>query len=329
MSEPILEAEEIAALMQAVVPEEKAVALFASLPPIEQPEKVDAFEFNGNADIGPESFPMFGNLHERTAEMVTERWSHALHREVPVFFKDLVKRSYLDILDTDTSRVYFTVDSPGLDSMLIVLDMPLVIAYIDAALGGDGMADTERTSLTSVETRLAARIIDMVEITLGRLWQPVRSLQLKLRRIDTDPMSLALTAEDVTCFSVTHIIVLDEELRGEFALHYPLPFLEPMLEIMRMQDRVKSQTVDQEWEQALQASIDGVPLNLRLEMERCRMLVRDFLHLKLGDFLPLKMPEDEPITVWAESQPMFLAQPGQHQGMLAAEIIGPANGGTS
>lgn len=329
MSEPVLEAEEIAALMQAVVPEEKAVALFASLPPIEQPEKVDAFEFSGNADIGPESFPMFGNLHERMAEMVTERWSHALHREVPVFFKELVKRSYLDILDTDTPRVYFTVDSPGLDSMLIVLDMPLVIAYIDASLGGDGMADTERSSLTSVETRLAARIIDMVEITLSRLWQPVRSLQLKLRRIDTDPMSLALTAEDVTCFSVTHIIVLNEEMRGEFALHYPLPFLEPMLETMRMQDRVKSQTVDQEWEQALQASIDGVPLNLRLEMERCHMLVRDFLHLKLGDFLPLKVPEDEPITVWAESQPMFLAHPGQHQGMLAAEIIGPANGGTS
>ena len=118
MSDPILEAEEIAALMQAVVPEEKAIALFASLPPVEQPKKVDSFEFNGNADVGPETFPMFGNMHERVAEMVTERWSHTLRRDVPVFFKDLLKRSYLDILDTDTPRVYFTVDSPGLDSML-------------------------------------------------------------------------------------------------------------------------------------------------------------------------------------------------------------------
>ena len=329
MSDPILEAEEIAALMQAVVPEEKAIALFASLPPVEQPKKVDSFEFNGNADVGPETFPMFGNMHERVAEMVTERWTHALRREVPVFFKDLLKRSYLDILDTDTPRVYFTVDSPGLDSMLIVLDMSLVIAYIDAILGGDGIPDTERMTLTTVETRLAGRIIDMIEITLSRLWQPVRSLQLKLRRIDTDPMSLALTAEDVTCFSVTHIIVLNEEVRGEFALHYPLPFLEPMLEIMRMQDRVKTQSVDQEWEKSMKASIDGVPLNLRLELDRCRMQVGDFLRLQPGDFLPLKVPEGEPLKLWAESLPMFLAQPGQNQGMLAAEIIGPINGGES
>ena len=260
---------------------------------------------------------------------ITERWSHTLRRDVPVFFKDLLKRSYLDILDTDTPRVYFTVDSPGLDSMLIVLDMPLVIAFIDAVLGGDGIPDNERVALTAVETRLAGRIIDMVEVTLSRLWQPVRSLKLQLRRIDTDPMSLALTAEDVTCFSVTHIIVLDEEVRGEFALHYPLPFLEPMLEVMRMQDRVKTQSVDLEWEKALKVSIDGVPLNLRLELDRCRMHVGDFLRLKPGDFLPLKVPESEPLKLWAESLPMFLAQPGQHQGMLAAEIIGPINGGES
>jgi flagellar motor switch protein FliM len=327
--EPILEAEEIAALMKAVVPEEKAVALFAALPPVEQPKKIDSFEFNGNADVGPESFPMFSNMHERVAEMVTERWTHTLHRDIPVFFKDLLKRSYLDILDTDTPRVYFTVDSPGLDSMLIVLDMPLVIAYIDAVLGGDGIPDSERITLTAVETRLAGRIVDMFELILSRLWQPVRSLKLQLRRIDIDPMSLALTAEDTTCFSVTHIIVLDEEVRGEFSLHYPLPFLEPMLEMMRMHDRVKTQTVDQEWEMALQASIDDVPLTLRLELERCRMQVGDFLRLQPGDFLPLKIPEGEPLTLWAASLPMFLAQPGQHQGMLAAEIIGSINGGAS
>ena len=319
MSDPVLEAEEIAALMQAVVPEEKAIALFAALPPVEQPKKVDNFEFSGNADFGPESFPMFGNMHERIAEMMTERWNNAMRREVPVFFKDLLKRSYLDILDADTPRVYFTIDSPGLDSMLIVLDMPLVIAYIDAVLGGDGVVDDlERMTLTSVETRLAARMMDMIDVILSRLWQPVRSLKLQLRRIDTDPMSLALTAEDVTCFSVTHIIVLNEEVRGEFSLHYPLPFLEPMLETMRMQDRVKTQAVDEEWEKILKASIDGVPLQIRLELDRCRILVRDFLRLKV--------PEDDPITLWAEDLPLFEVQPGQHQGMLAAEIIGPIGG---
>lgn len=323
---PILEAEEVAALMQAVAPEEATEALLSTFPPLPQPEKVDDFEFaEGTAEGGPEQYPMFGTMHERIVEIATERWSSIFNNEIPVFFKELKQQSYLEVLDSDIPRVYFTFECTGLGTMLAVYDLNLVVSYIDAMLGGNGelSIDESLMTLSPIEMRLSQRIAESTITMLERLWHPVRELKFQLRRTDIDPMAMALTAEDVPCFSVAHIIVLGEEMRGEFSLHYPLPFLEPMLGAMRSQVREQRVSHDEQWVKDLNAALDMAPLRLRLEMGRCRMHVGDFLNIQPGDILPFAVAEDEAATLWVESLPAFRAQAGRHQGMLAAEILEP------
>jgi len=46
MTEPILAPEEIEALMAEIQPFEQTDAMFASFPPIQQPEQVEAFQFD-------------------------------------------------------------------------------------------------------------------------------------------------------------------------------------------------------------------------------------------------------------------------------------------
>jgi len=326
MNKPILEAEEVHALLSAVAPEEQEKALFATLPPIPQPKKVDVFEFSETQGIGVDQHPMFSHLHNRTVEIFSEWWGSVFHREVTVFFKELVDKSYIEALDSDEPRAYFTLECTGHGTILVVLDMALVVSYIDAMLGGTGeVVPEEGKTLTLVELRLAERIAESASNILAKLWKPLRSMDFNLRRIDTDPTSLAMTADDVSCFSVSHVIVLGEEVRGDITLHYPLPFLEPMLMSMRVQAREQSASTDTNWNRTLLSAVDHFPLTLRLELGRCHLLVRDFLQLKPDDLLPMILPEDETSTVWVEKHQMFYALPGQQQGMLAAEILDPIN----
>lgn len=324
MNKPLLDQEEVKALLSAVAPEEETSALLATLPLLLQPENVDSFEFGEDQSVGPDQYPMFEHLHSRLTELIIERWGSIFHREIPVFFKELVEKSYIDLLDSDSPRIYFTLEHPDLGTMLMVLDMSLVVSYIDAMLGGSGeITPEEGTVLTPVELHLAERIVESTSAMLSSLWKPIRNMQLKLRRIDTDPMNLAMTAEDVPCFSVTNVIVLGEEARGDFSLHYPLPFLEPMLMAMRTQEREQKTMVDVKWESELRDAIDQTPVELRLEIGRCRFHVREFLKMKPGDTLPLILPEQEPAKLWADQYQLFLAKPGQQHGMLAAEILEP------
>lgn len=324
MSKPVLDAEEVQALLSAVAPDEQTNALLATFSPLLQPENVSTFVLGENKSAGLDQYPMFSNAHERLAEVLAEHWGSIYHRDVPVFFKELVEKSYIELLDSDEPRVYFTLESPGHGTMLLVLDMALIVSYIDAILGGSGEVESHEGSvLTVVELRLAERITEAICTLLSKLWKPIRKMKFELRRIDTDPMSLAMTAEDVSCFSTTNVIVVGEEIRGDFSLHYPLPFLEPMLMAMRRQAREKSEALDDEWGKELKESIDQTPLELRLELGRCRIHVRSFLHIKPGDFLPLSLSEQEPAKLWVENIPLFTASPGQQEGMLAAEILEP------
>jgi len=322
MKKPLLDAEEVQALLNTVAPEEETNALLATFPPLQQPENVDTFEFGENHSVGPDQYPMFGNLHNRLTELVIERWGSIFHREVPVFFKEIVEKSYIELLDSDDPHIYFTLESPGRGNMLMVLDMALVVSYIDAILGGSGeIVPEEGAVLTPVELHLAERIAESTSAILSSLWKPVQDMKFQLRRIDTDPMNLAMTAEDVPCFSVTNVIVLGENVRGDFSLHYPLPFLEPMLMAMRTHEREQKLSFDEQWEKDLRNAIDQTPIELRLEIGRCHLQVRSFLHMKSGDLLPMTLSEHDPATLWADQYPLFLASPGQQQGMLAAEIL--------
>jgi len=124
-------------------------------------------------------------------------------------------------------------------------------------------------------------------------------------------------------------IQLDESVHGVFALHYPRTFLEPMLDNLRSTMSDEPASVDKDWEQRLQNSLNDVPITMRLEMGQCKINVGQFLNLSPGDYLPLKVSESEPSILWVDQMPMFQAQAGSQDGMLAAELIHKIHGGAS
>jgi len=58
-----------------------------------------------------------------------------------------------------------------------------------------------------------------------------------------------------------------------------------------------------------------------LRMGECELTVEQFLRLSEGDYLPFHIKEGEPVTLWADNIPMFQAQAGSQDGVLAAEIL--------
>ncbi len=322
MTEPVLNKGEIQALLSAIAPEEEASALLASLPKMPQPENVETFEFREEEKSGLNDYPRFSQMHDRFTEVLMSNWKINFTQSISVFFKETVESSYFEVLDSDEPRIYFTLECPSAGSMLVVLDKALVVSYIDALLSGRGeVTPDEEAVLTPLELKLAERIATSTATMLADLWSPIINLDFKLKQIDMDPMNLLMTAEDELCFSVTNVIVLGEEVRGDISLCYPFSFLEPMLITMRSQAREPTGSVDEEWNSQLKKSILHTPVELRLEFGGCKIRVQDFLNFKIDDFLPITLPEREPATLWIDKYQSYLAIPGQQDGMLAAEIL--------
>ncbi len=321
--EPILAPEEIDALMQAVAPSEQAHALLATLPPVAQPESIEDFDFASvESDNGPERYPLFFNLQQRMTESLNEQWDETFQRDVQLSSEGIDERLYQEIIEDnkEMKQVFFVYEVDGFGRMMVTIELPLVVAYIDAMLGGMGESFGEiGEDLTPVEQRLSARIGAGFEKLMVSMWEPVSKMKYALSKLDTEPQFLAVAPVSESCFSVKFSVKISDDLKGFIHLHYPRTFLEPVLESLRTATSDDAGK-DPLWETQLQKSIEQVPLTVRLELGQCELSIKQFLGLRSGDFLPLRKSAHDSAVLWVSSTPMFEAMPGSQDGQLAAEL---------
>jgi len=329
MSEPILAPEEIEALMAEVAPSEHVDAMFASLPPLKQPKQIDAFHFDDANEIRPDHYPMFVNLQERLVEMLDEQWDEQFRRDISIEVRNLESKLYKDIITTDKAQVYFVFEVETHGRMMLTFDTSIIVAFVDAMLGGEGESTDNPLILSPVEMRLSERIAEKLACTLSKLWAPVHVLEFKPYKLDYDPQFLAMTSASETCFSTYFEAKINDDLTGQIAIHYPLSFLEPMLELLRIELSDEPTDSDSEWTISLMQRISQTPADVCFELGRCHIDIGAFLALKPGDLLPLHTRSTDPCALWIEDICMFQARAGEQNGTLAAEIINPVYPGGS
>jgi len=325
---PVLEPEEVAALMENVAPNEEAQAIFATLPPIPQPEHVEAFSFENEGPEGPERYPLFGSVQERLSELLNDGWKEIFQRQIELKAPATALTHYEELISSDKPNVYFVFDHAGFGLMLVVISTSLAVAYVDALLGGNGEAYGEvAESLSPVEQRLSKRLAKEIKLTMEAAWKPVYPMDFILKKIETDPQFLGVAASQDLCFSTVHHIKLADDLEGDIGFHFPREFLDPILEMLRSNDQDKPASMDDEWSLQLRQGLQGTPLTVRLEMSSLQMNIAQFLALKSGDQLSLSKRETDMVELWVESEPVFHAIAGQKDGWLAAEITEPYHHG--
>lgn len=319
--QPVLEPEEIAALMEKIAPNEQAQAIFATLPPIPQPMSVEAFSYESEGPEGPDRYPLFGVIQQHMAEHLREHLSEVFQRPVSLDLEEMTQSAYEDVVNPGEAQVYLVYECDGYGPMLVMLNTRLVVTYVDALLGGNGEAHPSMEELSPVEERLAVRLANILKGMLEASWKPVTPLCFKLIKVETDLDFLGVASPKDICFNTSYHIRLSREVAGHLNICYPRTFLEPFLNNLRAGTQETPTTLDEAWSRELLACLQDASVELRLELGTMSMQVRDFLTLKPGDHLPMYKRERDPVTLWVESEPMFQVMAGQREGSLAAEIV--------
>jgi len=282
-SGPILDPEEIQALMATVDSEESAEALFSTLQPLAQPEHVDSYAFLSDDEGGPQRYPLFVNLQERFGENIKDMFSDLFQREITISFENMQQKAYRDIVRDERNQVFFAFEVVGTGRMLIGADLALIVSTIDAMLGGEGevLADEDgQISLSPVERKLAERIAGHITRQLEMLWLPVRRMEFRLFKVDTDPQFLAVAGSNDACFTVEFATQWGEESSGFIEIHYPRAFLEPMMETLRA--AVSDEPVAEDVVDGF-ALLDRVATDGAISERVLGALLDDYRVIELGD----------------------------------------------
>lgn len=265
-----------------------------------------------------------------TLEMVNERFARYLRvsifnmlrrsAEISVRGVEMMKfQEYMRTLHVPTSLNLVGV-KPLRGTSLLILNAKLIFNIVDTYFGGSGQFYNriEGREFTPVETRVIERVRHMVFNDLKEAWNPLMDIEFDFHSMEVNPQFANIV-------SPSEIVVVNRfgiELEGsEGEIHFTLPYssVEPIRELLdsgMASDRMEK---DERWMKALQEEIRDAEVDLGVELVRRRISLKDLVHIKAGDVIPIKMPET--VTVMIERVPCFRGQVGVSSNHYAVKIL--------
>lgn len=264
-----------------------------------------------------------------TMELINERFARYLriglfnymHRNVEVSVGPIKVQKYSEFVRNLVvpTNLNLVLAKPLRGTGLVVFDPNLVFLVVDNMFGGDGRFHTrvEGRDFTPTEQRIIQGMLTTVFAEYEKAWAPVYKLQFEYVRSEMNSQfaNIATPSEVVIATSFTL------ELGGSQAeMHFCFPYsmIEPLREMLYSTMQSDHITQDRRWIGMLSKQLQGAELRLVAQLGQATLTLRDILHMKPGDTIPLNIPEHIEATV--DGVPVLQGRYGTHCGRYAIQV---------
>ncbi|MEN4903413.1 flagellar motor switch protein FliM [Luteimonas sp. TWI1416] len=202
---------------------------------------------------------------------------------------------------------------------LIVFEPKLVFAVVDNFFGGDGRYPTriEGREFTPTEMRVIQLMLRQTFADMAEAWAPVLDVECEYINSEINPhFANIVTPREYVVVSRFHVEL--EGGGGEIHITLPYSMLEPIRELLDagiQSDRVDR---DESWNVSMREQLMSAEVTVSSILAKRTIDLRRLTRLKVGDILPIELPEDVPICV--EDIPVFTGRFGTSGGCNVVKI---------
>lgn len=203
---------------------------------------------------------------------------------------------------------------------LFTYDPSLVFLVIDSLFGGDGRYHTrvEGRDFTTTEQRIIRRLLNLTLESYGKSWDPVYPIEFEYVRSEMHTKFASITGDnEVVVVSSFHIEF--GATGGDLNICLPYSMIEPVRDLLTrpLQDSALEE-VDQRWSQQLSRQVRSADVDLVAEFARIPSSIGALTHLKVGDILPIEIPQT--VTAHVDGVPLMECSYGVFNGQYALRL---------
>ena len=164
-------------------------------------------------------------------------------------------------------------------------------------------------------------LIDMIFRDLHEAWKPVMGLEFEYMTSEVNPQFANIVSpSEIVVISTVHVEL--EGGGGDIHVVMPYSMIEPIRELLDQVTSDRGET-DGRWQDSLRKSVMNVSVTMDSVLVEKKVTVRDVLHLKKGDVIPVEMPDS--VRLRAQAMPVFEGKVGLSDGNYAIQIIKKIN----
>ncbi|MDR0735615.1 MAG: flagellar motor switch protein FliM [Zoogloeaceae bacterium] len=316
MAGDFLSQEEVDALLKGVTGEEDA------------PEETQADAGGVRAyNLGTQERIVRGRMP--TLELINERFAryfrigmfNYMHRNTEISVGPIRVQKYSEFIRNLVipTNLNLVAARPLRGTALFVFDPNLVFLVVDNMVGGDGRfhSRVEGREFTATEQRIIQGLLDVVFADYGRSWKPVFDIDFKYIRSEMNSQfaNIATPSEIVISTSFTL------EFGGATAdMHicFPYSMIEPIRDLLYSTMQSDQVSSDRRWISMLRRQLKDAEVELVAQLGSGRITLGEILKLKVGDVIPLTIPETLSVTV--DNIAVMECRYGQQNGQYALKV---------
>ena len=295
---------------------------------LEMDGDIKAYDFSGQAGPTHLRMPALGIINERLITYLRSSLSSVTRSILDVNLANLESTKFGEFcrsIPLPASLNIFKME-PLRGFALVVLEGPLVFAFVDTFFGGRGVSHVklEGRKFTTIETRIIDKITKIILADLQQAWTDIHEVKMIFDRSEMDPQFTPIVAPNdmviVIRFSVDF-----PHTSGTIILCIPHATIEPIRGILRSRYHGEKLEVDQRWRRYFEKKIAETLVTVNCTLGTAMVSGRDLLEMKADDVIVLDQKVTDPIIVNVENIPKLKGHPGSCNQKKAIRLKGRFN----
>jgi flagellar motor switch protein FliM len=291
--------------------------------------KIKSFDFRFNKRLDKFStnqLQTLRTLHDNFTRLLNNSLSVYLRTRVEATIVSIDQISYGDFIASigipSILSIYSMDPLPG--SGMVQVDLNLVFSIIDRLLGGPGWYPQKLRDLTDIERTLMQRFMARMLNSYRESWNYLLTLSLKIEALDSNPQFIPriIPLDQIVAFVSCELKVGDMSGVMNFCLPYlVLQQIGPQLSDFQWSPSVVAgRGMTEEDIAQLARNVERAPVDVKVELGRTVVSLRDLIALQPGDLLLFDKPVDEPLAATVNEREKFKVFPGVNRDKLAVRV---------
>jgi flagellar motor switch protein FliM len=217
---------------------------------------------------------------------------------------------FIRTLPVPSSMHLFRMD-PLRGHSILVLDAKLVFTLVDVFLGGSGKTSfrVEGRDFTPIESRLIHKFVTMIFADLEKAWNAVHPITMQYVRSEINPQFVSIVTASDLVMTIPFGVELDQ-FTGMITVCIPYSNIEPIKGKLYSGYQSDHLEADHGWVERFLGRLKASEVEMRVELGRGSITVRELTALKVGEVLSLEKEVSEPLVAYVQGVPKFLGRPG-------------------
>jgi flagellar motor switch protein FliM len=169
--------------------------------------------------------------------------------------------------------------------------------------------------------RLVSRITNLFLNEMQHAWENVLTLELSVDRVESNPQLVQIIPANEVIVLISFELTVGE-MRGMMNLCIPFNSIERVSAKLTSNNWVSyaKKAPNIESMQRIGNRIAQAPIEVVVELAATQITTADMLELRVGDIIASDKDVNEPLMVYVEGKPKFMASPGKYKGRKAIQI---------